>query len=285
MPPNLNRRSLAVVLFCLSWLFCGFGYAANVAWWSDDYSLSSMQSNLPPGNNYTQITVSDINAGALVAYDALIFGHVSSSNSITTTTCSQLQSFLSAGKGLVSEWNGATAIFPTAAGAYYPANMSCALFSGSAIGGEDNYGSNNAIAISNPASALVAGLANPFSMQDGSEYVYRITGYGAEWGVVGTSNLGGVNYPTVMAARYNNAGCVALSPFDYFDSVSLGGAEAKTLLGNMIGAVLGSQAGCDARAAAVSARPVPSQSATMLWLLSALVLMAATPALRRRLRR
>ena len=279
----MSHRPLAAVLVCLSWFFCGFGHAANVAWWSQS-QLSSMQPHLPTGNNYTQVTVSDINGGALAAYDALIIGHISPGDSITTATCSQLQSFLSAGKGLVSEWNGVTAIFPTAAGTYYPVSMSCNLFPGLVNGGDSNYGSNNAIAISNPGSPLVAGLPNPFSMQDGSEFVYRITGYGTEWNVVGTSNLGGVSYPTVMAARYNGAGCVALSPFDYFDTVS-SGAEAKTLLGNMLGAVLGSQAGCGARPAAASAKPVPSQSDAMLWLLSALVLIAATPSLRRRLRR
>lgn len=283
MPPKLRYRSVAVLLFSLSWLFCGSGHAANVGWWLGEFSLSSVQADLPPGNNYTEVTISDINAGALASYDALVMGHVFPS-SITTATCSQLQSFLSAGKGLVSEWNGVTALFPTAAGSFYPSSTSCALFSGLASGGASDYGSNNAIVITNPGSPLVAGLSSPFSMQQGSEYVYRITGYGTEWNVVGTSNLGGVSYPTVMAARYNGAGCVALSPFDYFDTVS-SNAEAKTLLGNMLGAVLGSQAGCGARPAAVSAKPVPSQSDAMLWLLSALVLMAATPALRRRLQR
>ena len=254
--------------------------AANVAFLSDSYSLASIQPDLPAGHTYTAVTVNDIDNGSLSSYDALLLGHV---YTITATTCTQIQTFLNAGKGLVSEWSGATLLFPQTGSLYYPVNISCALFSGSVTGGDSSFGSDIPVTLAQPASPLVSGLSNPFSMQGGSEFVYLISGYGAEWEVAGTSDLGGTVYPTVLAAKYGGRGCVALSPFDYFDSLSAG-SNSQVLLGNLLNSVVNTQAGCGGQAAPATAVPVPTLSDTMLWLLSALVLLAAAPVVQRRMR-
>ena len=138
--------------------------AANVAFLSDSYSLASIQPDLPAGHTYTAVTVNDIDNGSLSSYDALLLGHV---YTITATTCTQIQTFLNAGKGLVSEWSGATLLFPQTGSLYYPVNISCALFSGSVTGGDSSFGSDIPVTLAQPASPLVSGLSNPFSMQGG----------------------------------------------------------------------------------------------------------------------
>lgn len=274
-------RWLVALGIAASGLFSLGAHAANIAFWSDEYPPSTV-GFLSGTHTITAVTSANIDSGVLSSYDALLIGHLRPSGTISATTCGQIQTFLNAGKGLVSEWNGATILFPQTGSLYYPANMSCALFSGAITGGEP-FAYDTPITITTPASPLVTGLSSPFSMSDGSEFVHQISGYGAEWEVAGTSDLGGTVYPTIMAAKYANKGCVALSPFDYFDALGASGtaqSNAETLLTNMVNSVLNPQAGCGVQAAPTATMPVPTLSETMLWLLSALILLAAVPALR-----
>jgi hypothetical protein len=271
-------RLLAAAVVAVSGLTVSVAQAANIAVWSP----IGGSPDLPAGHTYTAVSGADIDNGLLSSYDALLLGHIY--DTISTTTCSQLQTFLNAGKGVVSEWNGATLLFTqTGSLPISPVNMSCTLFPGTVTGGRADFGSNLPITLAIPSSPLVSGLSNPFSMQGGSEFVFRIAGLGAEWTVAGTSDLGGTVYPTVMAAKYNGAGCVALSPFDYFDTLRAG-SNSQILLSNMLNYVLNPQNGCAMRASS-PAVPVPALSNTMLWLLCALVLLAAAPAVQRSMRR
>ena len=271
-------RLLAAAVVAVSGLTVSVAQAANIAVWSP----FGGSPDLPAGHTYTAVSGADIDNGLLSSYDALLLGHIY--NTISTTTCSQLQTFLNAGKGVVSEWNGATLLFTqTGSLPISPVNMSCTLFPGTVTGGNADFGSNLPITLAIPSSPLVSGLSNPFSMKSGSEFVFRIAGLGAEWTVAGTSDLGGTVYPTVMVAKYNGAGCVALSPFDYFDTLGAG-SNSQILLSNMLNYVLNPQNGCAMRASS-PAVPVPALSNTMLWLLCALVLLAAAPAVQRSMRR
>jgi hypothetical protein len=97
-----------------------------------------------------------------------------------------------------------------------------------ASGGKNTFGSDVPIQITMPASPLVAGLNSPFSMADGSEFVYELTGLGPEWTVAATFDGGGTTYPAVLSAVRSGGGCVALSPFDYFDARNAGEVPKAT---------------------------------------------------------
>ncbi len=276
---QLIRQGAAVLAVALG--AAGHAQAANVAFWSDSRSPSNF-SAFGAAHTVTQVTSANIDAGALSAYDVLVMGHVSPSGS-TTATCSAIQAFLAAGKGVVSEWNTATLLFQPAAGAYYSMNTPCNLFAGTASGGNMDFGTNLPIQITAPASPLVAGLSNPFAMASGSEFVYQLTGLGPEWTVAATYDGGGTAYPAVLSAVRTGGGCVALSPFDYFDVANAGGtaqANMETLLNNLVAWVARGPASCRQATPPAAVQPVPTLEAPLLAALAGL--MAGVAWLRRR---
>jgi len=107
--------------------------AANVAFWSVEFSVSDFPA-LEGAHTVTAVSTTDINAGALSTYDVLVMGHISPSEP-TASTCAAIQTFLAAGKGVVSEWNHATLLFQPAPGTYYAMDNPCNLFAGTASGG------------------------------------------------------------------------------------------------------------------------------------------------------
>ena len=253
--------------------------AANVAFWSM-YSAGNFAA-LNAAHTVTQVTTANIDAGALSGYDVLVMGHVLPAEP-TATTCTALQAFLAAGKGVVSEWSNATLLFQPAPGTYYAMSNPCNLFAGTASGGSDDFGTNVPIQITMPASPLVAGLNSPFSMADGSEFVYELTGLGPEWTVAATFDGGGTTYPAVLSAVRSGGGCVALSPFDYFDARNAGGSaqsNMETLLNNMVAWAARGPVSCG-RAMPAAVQPVPTLEAPLLAVLAGL--MAGLGWLRRR---
>lgn len=246
--------------------------AANVAFWSDYYSAASFTA-LNATHTVTQVTVANIDAGALSAYDVLVLGHLNPSIPPTATTCSQIQSFLAAGKGVVSEWNGATLLIQPAAGAFHAVTNPCNLFAGTAAGGLNSFGIDLPLTITAPASPLVAGLSNPFAMAGGSEFVYQLTGLGPEWSVAATYTGGGAVFPAVLSAVRSGGGCVALSPFDFFDARQSGGtaqSNMETLLNNMVAWAARGPASCG-RAPAAAVQPVPTLETPLLAALAGLL--------------
>jgi len=243
--------------------------AANVAFWSPGSYSASQFPALGGAHTVTDVTTANIDAGALAGYDVLVMGHINQGDP-TASTCTQLASFLAAGKGIVSEWNGATVLFQPAPGAYYPVTNPCNLFAGTASGGDDTFGTNLPINIVLPASPLVAGLSNPFAMAGGSEFVYRLTGLGPEWSVAATFDGAGTPYPAVLSAVRSGGGCVALSPFDYFDARSAGGSaqsNMETLLNNMVAWAARGPASCG-RAPVAAVQPVPTLETPLLAVLA-----------------
>lgn len=272
-------RQCAVALTCMLGV-AGQAQAANVAFWNDSYSASSFAA-LNAAHTVTQVTTANIDSGALSSYDVLVMGHVNPADS-TATTCTAIQTFLAAGKGVVSEWNNATLLFQPAPGAYYAMTNPCNLFAGTASGGKNTFGSDVPIQITMPASPLVAGLNSPFSMADGSEFVYELTGLGPEWTVAATFDGGGTTYPAVLSAVRSGGGCVALSPFDYFDARNAGGSaqsNMETLLNNMVAWAARGPVSCG-RAMPAAVQPVPTLEAPLLAVLAGL--MAGLGWLRRR---
>jgi len=223
----------------------GSAHAANIAFWSDEYSTFPAPS-VAAANTVTNVSVSDIEGGALQNYDVLVVGHAYSN---TAETCAKISEFLAAGKGLITEWNVATLLFQPAPGAYYPVSNPCNLFAGTATGGQSDFGSDLPIQIVDPSSPLMIGLPNPFSMAGGSEFVYQLTGLAAEWSVAATFDGAGTTYPAVISAAPVTGGCIALSPFDYFDAAGAGGtaqSNMETLMGNMVNWVSRGASGCGA---------------------------------------
>ncbi|MFD2376288.1 hypothetical protein ACFSTJ_00875 [Ottowia pentelensis] len=135
-----------------------------------------------------------------------------------------------------------------------------------------------------PASPLVTGLSSPFAMGGGSEFVYELTGLGPEWTVAATFDGGGTTYPAVLSAVRSGGGCVALSPFDYFDVAGAGGTDQsnmETLLNNMVGWVARGSASCGGPVPPVSVvQPVPALEGPLLAALAGV--MAGLVWLRRR---
>lgn len=255
--------------------------AANVAFWSDEYG-PELAASLTPPHTVTAVTQAEIDSGALSAYDVLLLGHLTRTT-LTAATCDRIKAFLAAGKGVVTEWNGATLIFNSTPESYHPMQPSCALMAGSAVDGDSTFGSGVPIAVVDAANPLVAGLPSSFDMGRGSEFVWQITGHGPEWKVAATFNGNGTTFPAVMSTRLAGGGCLALSPFDYFDASDAGGtqqASMERLLANMVGWAA-NRAYCRAvPAEAITA--VPTLSPTMLVLLSAMA--AGLMAFRRRKR-
>jgi hypothetical protein len=150
-----------------------------------------------------------------------------------------------------------------------------------ASGGKNTFGSDVPIQITMPASPLVAGLNSPFSMADGSEFVYELTGLGPEWTVAATFDGGGTTYPAVLSAVRSGGGCVALSPFDYFDARNAGEVPKATWRRYSTIWLLGPRAArrCG-RAMPAAVQPVPTLEAPLLAVLAGL--MAGLGWLRRR---
>jgi hypothetical protein len=265
---NTLRQSACALVILLG--TAGHSLAANVAFWSDQASLADFPA-LTAAHTVTAISSADIDAGALSAYDALVVGHVMIN---TATTCTEIANFLAAGKGVVGEWNAATVLFQPAAGAFLPVPVPCNLLAGNAEGGSADFGTDVPIQITNPASPLVAGLSNPFSMEGGSEFVYRLTGLGSNWNVAATFDGAGTTYPAVLSTT-QAGGCVALSPFDYFDAASSGStarSNMETLLNNMVAVVLAGSSVCGKAAAPVAAAvPVPTMATPWLAVLAGLL--------------
>jgi len=239
-----SRLSKGLGVAGLSLFVLGHAHAANIAFWSD-YSTFPAPT-VAAGHTITNVSAADIDAGALESYDVLVAGHIGSN---TATTCAKLTEFLASGKGLVTEWNGATLLFQPSPGSQEPATNPCNLFAGNATGGQSSFGSNLPLQIVDTASPLVVGLSNPFAMSGGSEYVYQLTNLGAEWSVAATFDGGGTTFPAVISAAPVTGGCIALSPFDYFDAGFDGGtpqANMEMLLGNMVNWVSRGASGCGA---------------------------------------
>lgn len=273
---NWVRRGLTALALTMG--VVAQAQAANVAFWSDESGVSNFPA-LAGAHTVTAVTTTDINAGALSAYDVLVMGHVDTDGP-TASTCTALQTFLTAGKGVVSEWNNTTLLFQPAPGTYYAMDNPCNLFAGTASGGESDFGTDVPIQITVPASPLVTGLSSPFAMGEGSEFVYELTGLGPEWTVAATFDGGGTTYPAVLSAVRSGGGCVALSPFDYFDVAGAGGTDQsnmETLLNNMVGWA----AACSGAAPPVAVvQPVPALEGPLLAALGSL--MAGLVWLRRR---
>ncbi|MCS4292732.1 hypothetical protein M2375_000938 [Comamonas sp. BIGb0152] len=243
--PRGNKLSKWISLMGMSLFALGSAHAGNIAYWSDAYSDFPAPA-VAAANTVTNVSASDIDAGALQSYDVLIVGHIYSN---TATTCTQVSEFLAAGKGMISEWNAATLLFQPAPDASAPVSTPCNLFAGTASGGDPDFGTNLPLQIVDAASPLVAGLPNPFSMAGGSEFVYQLTGIGAEWSVAATFDGAGTIYPAVISAAPVTGGCIALSPFDYFDAGFEGGtalSNMEILMGNMVNWVARGSNGCGA---------------------------------------
>lgn len=270
-------------LFLFATLFVTFSAnAANIAFLSS-YGSNTLDS-LIPTHTITQVTLSDIDSGALSSYDALIMGHVPYTG-WSATTCSQLETFILDGKGLITEWNGVQAIFTQDSGNYGALDYYCGFYTGTVSGGGSTWGSDLPITIINSSSALATGLSDPFSMGPGSEFVYQITGYDtAEWSIAGTYDGGGTDYPAIMSASYQNTGCISVSPFDYFDASSTGGtdqANYEQLLKNLVEAAIDNTK-CDAYVPTTNVgAPKAIPSSSLLTLLSLSILLGLFIARRR----
>lgn len=240
-----NKLSKWISLAGLSLFALGTAQAANIAFWSDEFSTFPAPS-VAATNTVTNVSASDIDGGALQNYDVLVVGHAYSNSA---TTCAKISEFLAAGKGLITEWNVATLLFQPEPGTYVPVSNPCNLFAGTTAGGQMDFGSNIPLQIVDPSSPLMTGLPNPFSMAGGSEFVYRLTGLTAEWSVAATFDGAGTTYPAVISAAPVTGGCIALSPFDYFDAAGEGGtaqSNMETLMGNMVNWVSRGASGCGA---------------------------------------
>jgi hypothetical protein len=270
---NVMRWPLAVGLaFAVT-----LANAANVAVFSDEQSSEVSTALTVAGNTVTVVTEPQIAAG-LSAYNVLYMGH--NSAGLTPASCTAIASFVNAGGGVVTEWNGVYNLFTNdGANLYSAVGTKCALFAGS-VGQGNSVGSNTPVTFTNPGSPVFAGLASPLQLGGGSEFFYLVTGYDtAVWSVIATYNGWALTgNPAVMTASLG-AGKVVVGVFDFGDVL---GADpnADRLLANMVGFAAGAVAPPPPPAAAV---PVPTMSAGLLAML-ALMLGALGVATRRRVR-
>ncbi len=266
----------------ISLLVTSQAQAAKVAFWAEHVPFPSLGS----AHTVTLVSTADIDAGALQNYDVVVAGHVPRG---TANTCSRIAAFLAAGKGMVGEWNGATVLFHPSPDAYEPADIACELFAGLASGGGNTFGSELPIDITEPSSPLVAGLSNPFTMGEGSAHVYQLTGLGPEWKVAATFDGEGSSHPAVLAALRPDGGCVALSPFDYFDRDQETGTSRRNmevLLENLVKWVDPRAGQCGramaAAPAATALKSVPTSGILGVLALSCLLAVAGLSRLARR---
>lgn len=202
--------------------------AANVAVYG-----SYGPSVVPAPHTATAVTLAEIEAGALAGYDVFLIGHVNTGpGDWSAAACTAVTDFLNAGGGVVTEWNAVTFLFSALGGNIYYAMPApqCAMFSGTVDWGTPSGASS--IDIVNPASPLMTGLPDPFSMGGGSEFMYTVSGLGPGWTVDATYDGHGGTWPSVMWANYG-AGTVVVGTSDFFD-VLPGDANATQLLDNMI---------------------------------------------------
>jgi hypothetical protein len=202
--------------------------AANVAVYPAGYA-----SAVPAPHTAAGVTLVDIEGGALAGYDVFLIGHVDTApTDWSAAACTAVSDFLNAGGGVVTEWNAVTFLFSALGGSIYYAMPApqCALFTGTVDFGTPSGAAG--IDIVNPASPLMTGLPNPFSMGGGSEFMYTVSGFGPGWTVDATYDGHGGTWPSVMWANYGT-GTVVVGTSDYFD-VLPGDANATQLIDNMI---------------------------------------------------
>lgn len=272
---NVMRWPLAVGLaFAVT-----LANAANVAVFSDEQSSEVSASLTTSGNTVTVVTEPQIAAG-LSAYNVLYMGH--NSAGLTPASCSAIASFVNAGGGVVTEWNGVYNLFTSdGANQYLGVGTKCALFAGS-VGEGNIVGSNTPVTITNPGSPVFAGLTSPLQLGGGSEFFYLVTGYDtAVWSVIATYDGWALTgNPAVMTASLG-AGKVVAGVFDFGDVLG-SDPNADRLLANMVGFAAGAVAPPPPPPLA-AAMPVPTMSAGLLAML-ALMLGALGFAARRRIR-
>jgi hypothetical protein len=204
--------------------------AANVAFYSSYFPPTIV----PAPHTATAVTLAQIEGGALAGYDVLLIGHVDgAAGNWSAAACTAVGNFLAAGGGVVTEWNGVDFLFDAQGGSiYFPMGApQCGLFTGTVDFGT-SVGIGTPIDVINPASPTMTGLSDPFSMGGGSDYMYTVSGFGAEWTVDAQFTGHGGTWPSVMWANYG-AGTVVVGTSDFFD-VLPGDATATQLLDNLI---------------------------------------------------
>ncbi|MEP7064142.1 MAG: IPTL-CTERM sorting domain-containing protein [Betaproteobacteria bacterium] len=253
--------------------------AANVAVFSDEESTPVSISLTSAGNTVTVVTEPQIAAG-LGAYNVLYMGH--NSSGLTPASCAAIASFVNAGGGVVTEWNGVYNLFTSdGANLYLGVGTKCALFAGT-VGEGNAVGTNTPVTITNPGSPVFAGLTSPLQLGNGSEYFYLVTGYDpAVWSVIATYNGWALTgNPAIMTASLG-AGKVVVGVFDFGDVLGTD-ANADLLLANMVGFAAGAVAPPPPPPPVVAVS-VPTMSPGSLAML-ALMLGALGVAVRRRMR-
>jgi hypothetical protein len=238
------------------------------------------------GYNANPVMLSDIAAG-LAGYDVLYVTHAFDGGGWSAAACAGMKSFLTAGKGVVLEWDSSLLAF-TSLGPdiYVNATPQCALFTGTADHGT-SVGFNTSITITDASSPLVAALSSPFAMGAASDYMYQITGFDtAIWKVSATYSGWGVpNNAALMYGRYKDLGCVAIGTMALADDgySSLLDMSSRALFLNLIGTVAPGANSC--RGALRSAGfPIPAMSSPTLVILL-MMLGGSAMLLRRRVAR
>lgn len=252
------RRSMAVVLVFAA----AIANAANVAVLSDEEGSTVSTSLTASGNTVTLVTVSQVEAG-LSAYNVLYMGH--NSAGLTPAACSAIATFVNAGGGVVTEWNGVYNLFTSdGANLYQGVGTKCALFAGT-VGQGDLLASNTPVTITNPGSPVFAGLTSPLQFAGGSEYFYLVTGYDtAVWSVIATyDGWAQTGNPAIMTASLGS-GKVVAGVFDFGDVLTVN-ANADRLLANMVAFAAGAVAPPPPPAVAIA---VPAMSPAPLALLA-----------------
>ena len=204
--------------------------AANVALYSSFYTASVIPDT---PHTTTAVTLADIESGALATYDVLVVGHLDT-NDFSAQACTQLESFISSGGGVVTDWNAVGILFDNyGPNIYVGVQPQCGLFNGTVDFG-DVVGTGTLINILDTSHPTMSGLPNPFSMGDGSEFFYTVSGFDAgTWSVIAEYDGNGGTWPAVMTSSALG-GMVVVGTMDYFDVLPASDADAVLLINNMI---------------------------------------------------
>lgn len=204
--------------------------AANIAVFGGSASIASFLQGA--GHNAVMVSESDILAGVLSDYDLLVMAHLGNSASIVQT---EVEEFVSAGGGLVTEWNGSTVLFSSiGANPYGVVEPQWNWYAG-----EIDYGSyvgtGTPVDIIDVAHPLAFNLPDPFSAGGATEFFYTLLGYTSELDVVAQYTGHGGTWPALMTGSYGT-GSVVIQLFDSGDDLSY--AEIQQLWLNSINVAL-----------------------------------------------
>ena len=191
--------------------------------WIDSLVVVQLQA---AGMNATSISPEEISAGSLLTqgFDVFVLGRNYSGNSVSQPFVDAVRTFVQAGGGLVTEWDGVAFLFDQYHPTYRfsPTMPQSDLLTGQVGSGEYlNTGTPINKVLDHP---IWTGLPDQFSASSGTEFFFTLYGYDpgqidviATYPGNGTAQFPNQPFPAVFVSReYNIVGM----PFDWQDNAS-----------------------------------------------------------------